>query len=96
MIWNDDISSYYSQVGWVKYATGQRRSFSEWVVTANGSRQVLHAEYPAWPVGNWTLYEVYWDPNTQRLQHYINGNLVQSHIRYFTMRRADIPGETHE
>lgn len=96
MIWNDDISSYYSQVGWVKYATGQRRSFSEWVVTANGSRQVLHAEYPAWPVGNWTLYEVYWDPNTQRLQHYINGNLVQSHIRYFTMRRADISGETHE
>jgi hypothetical protein len=97
MIENDEVPQYYSQVGWLKYATGTRRTFSEWIYNdSTGTRQVAHREYPAQPVGNWTLYEVYWDPNTQRIQHWINANLVQSHRRFFTMRRADIYGETHE
>jgi hypothetical protein len=82
-----------SQVGWLKYATGKRWSFSEWTYDNLGNWTRQH--YTPQPVGNYTVYEVYWDPNTERLQHWINANLVVSHMRHFTMRRANNHGETH-
>jgi hypothetical protein len=81
--------------GSLGYVGSQILEYSPYVAPTSGAESTS-----AWPMiqndDPSTLYEVYWDPNTQRLQHYINGNLVQSHVRYFTMRRADISGETHE
>ena len=93
MLENDSLPQLWSQVGWWKYATGARYSFSEWTYNTQG--QTTDQLHPSWPVGNWTLYEVFWNPNRPGIEHYINGSLATFHGRVFTMRRADIYGETH-
>ena len=95
MIWNDTTPQAWSQVGWIKFENGNRRMFSQWTdVPEFGHWSTRY--YGAYPAGNFTLYEVYWDPNTQRIQHWANGAILVDHLRYFTMRKAEVLGETHE
>jgi hypothetical protein len=94
MLFNDASPEQYVQVGWLKDVSGARHVFDEWTDNSSPPRTFRSVGAP-FAVGGFTPYEVLWQPSTQRLEAYAGGAFFDSHVRYFTIRRADEFGEIH-
>jgi len=82
----------WASIGWLKTYPNTRHLFWEWTDSVGNWYTETRL---AWPVGGSTYYEVLWDDFTQQLNFYANYQLYDSKTRYFTMRRANVSGETH-
>lgn len=94
MLWNNSTPALYAQVGWAKSYNGSRYKFVEYSDTTSGTTSTRHL-FPSAPLGSSTFYEVYWDVTYQRLDYIVNGTIIDTSPRVFTMRRGEQFGEIH-
>jgi hypothetical protein len=81
----------YAQVGWLKNPNGARFRFLE----HNNGGSFQRTTFSPYALNTDTVYEVFRNTTTGRIEYYTNGVLLTTTAAFFTPTEAEFYGETH-